>query len=140
MHRLAGDADVEQMLSAVEPRVWLARNEIQGAGSRYQQLLDGAPVTESAARGSDLAVVIFTAGSTGGPKAALLTQRSLAYKARIMGRVHGLRRRDAVLMPAPLAHVSGLLNGFKDPSCSAATSRSHKRATPSPGVGCELAT
>lgn len=123
IHHLAGDADVEQMLAAVEPRVWLARDEIRGTGSRYEQLLQGAPVTESAARGSDLAAVIFTAGSTGGPKAALLTQRSLAYKARIMGQVHGLRRRDAVLMPAPLAHVSGLLNGVLVPGV--APFRSH---------------
>ena len=111
------------MLAAVEPRVWLARDDIRGSGSRYEQLLGGAPVTDSAARGSDLAVVIFTAGSTGGPKAALHTQRSLAYKALIMVKVHGLRRRDAVLMPAPLAHVSGLLNGVLVPGV--APFRSH---------------
>ena len=32
-------------------------------------------------------------------------------KARLMAAVHGLGPSDAVLMPAPLAHVSGLLNG-----------------------------
>ena len=32
--------------------------------------------------------------------------------------VHGLRRRDAVLMPAPLAHVSGLLNGVLVPGAA----------------------
>src|SRR5262249_2215785 len=35
----------------------------------------------------------------------------LAYKARLMARVHRLGIDDAVLMPAPLAHISGLLNG-----------------------------
>ena len=111
------------MVAAVEPRVWLARDDLRGPGSRYEHLLDGAPVTDSTARPSDLAVVIFTAGSTGGPKAALHTQRSLAYKALIMSKVHGLRRRDAVLMPAPLAHVSGLLNGVLVPGV--APFRSH---------------
>jgi len=66
---------------------------------------------------------VFTAGSTGGPKAAMHTQRSLAYKARIMVATHGLRRRDAILMPAPLAHVSGLLNGVLVPG--AGPFRSH---------------
>ena len=65
----------------------------------------------SPAQGSDIAVVLFTSGSSGIPKAVLHTHRGLAYKARLMARVHGLRRGDPVLAPAPLAHVSGLLNG-----------------------------
>ncbi len=40
----------------------------------------------------------------------LHTQRALAYKARTMVEVHGLTADDVVLMPAPLAHISGLLN------------------------------
>jgi cyclohexanecarboxylate-CoA ligase len=39
----------------------------------------------------------------------------LSYKARLMATVHGLRGDDAVLMPAPLAHISGLLNGVTLP-------------------------
>jgi len=123
LHHLAGDAEVEQMLATVAPKVWLPRDDVRGPSARFDALLDGAPVHESAARSSDLAVVVFTAGSTGGPKAALHTQRSLAYKARIMQSIHGLRRRDAILMPAPLAHVSGLLNGVLVPG--AGPFRSH---------------
>jgi cyclohexanecarboxylate-CoA ligase len=78
-------------------------------------LLDGRPVTRSAARPSDLAVVLFTSGSTGGPKAALHTQRGLAYKARVMAQAHQLTPADSILMPAPLAHVSGLLNAVQIP-------------------------
>src|SRR5262245_60329902 len=115
LHHLAGEADVEQMLATVAPEVWLARDDVRGPSARFASLLEGAPVHESAAKASDLAVVVFTAGSTGGPKAALHTQRSLAYKARIMQTIHGLRRRDAIMMPAPLAHVSGLLNGVLVP-------------------------
>lgn len=68
----------------------------------------GAPAT---VRGGDLAVVLFTSGSTGRPKAVLHTHRGLGYKAVLMARAHGLGADDAVLMPAPLAHISGLLNG-----------------------------
>src|SRR5207253_4990106 len=38
-----------------------------------------------------------------------------AYKAALMAEVHGLRPNDCVLMPAPCAHISGLLNGVTLP-------------------------
>ena len=62
--------------------------------------------------------MIFTSGSTGRPKAVLHTHRGLAYKARSMTRVHGLSAGDAVLMPAPLAHISGLLNAVLVPGAA----------------------
>jgi cyclohexanecarboxylate-CoA ligase len=117
LHHLAGAADVDRMLTAISPTVWLPREEVRGEG--FAALLATSPVTTSAARPADLAAVVFTSGSTGGPKAALHTQRSLAYKARIMVATHALRRRDAILMPAPLAHVSGLLNGVLVPGAGA---------------------
>ncbi len=63
-----------------------------------------------------MAVVLFTSGSTGEPKAVLHTHRGLAYKARTMVAAHGLGPADTVLMPAPLAHISGLLSGVLLPA------------------------
>ncbi|HZQ84224.1 MAG TPA: AMP-binding protein [Acidimicrobiales bacterium] len=104
VHHQAGPAEVDRMLAAVEPRL-----VVDG-----ETLPDGPPVavTATAARPSDVAAVLFTSGSTGAPKAVLHTQRALAYKAGLMRDVHGLTADDAVLMPAPLAHISGLLNGI----------------------------
>ncbi|MCJ7439824.1 MAG: AMP-binding protein [Acidimicrobiia bacterium] len=116
IHHLAGPADVERMLAILEPRVSLSVTDVRGPGARFTRLLDeGAPLTRSVGRPSDLAVVLFTSGSTGGPKAALHTQRGLAYKARVMAAAHQLGPDDAVLMPAPLAHISGLLNAVLIP-------------------------
>jgi cyclohexanecarboxylate-CoA ligase len=84
-------------------------------GEVTRMICEGAPVTAGRARPADAAVVLFTSGATGTPKAVIHTQRSLAYKARLMVGVHGLTSDDAVLMPAPLAHVSGLLNGVLVP-------------------------
>jgi acyl-CoA synthetase (AMP-forming)/AMP-acid ligase II len=116
VHHLAGPAEVEPMLATLDPRVWLPPEEVRGASARFAKLLDaGAPVTRSAARPSDLAVALFTSGSTGEPRAALHTQRGLAYKARVMIGAHELGPDDSILMPAPLAHVSGLLNAVLIP-------------------------
>ncbi|MGZ8765289.1 MAG: class I adenylate-forming enzyme family protein, partial [Acidimicrobiia bacterium] len=115
IHHQAGAADVERMLDVLSPRVTLHADDVRGSGARYSRLLEAPPVTRSAARPSDLAVALFTSGSTGEPKAALHTQRGLAHKALTMARAHGLTTSDAVLMPAPLAHISGLLNAVLIP-------------------------
>src|SRR4029079_8898283 len=76
---------------------------------------DGPPVTELWTEREQLAAVLFTSGSSGAPKGVLHTQATLAYKATLMARVHELGPDDCVLMPAPGAHISGLLNGITLP-------------------------
>jgi cyclohexanecarboxylate-CoA ligase len=111
IHHLAGPSDVEHMLSILQPKVFLSLDDVRGTSARLTALIErGQPVHDSAARPADIGVVLFTSGSTRGPKAALHTQRGLAYKARVMVDAHQLSPDDSVLMPAPLAHISGLLN------------------------------
>ena len=132
VHHRMGPAEVAAALDQVDPLVVLAAPDMPGAGrpgslavpggagaaALAGVLPPGAPVAPGAsgARPSDIAVSLFTSGSTGVPKAALHTHRGLGYKAALMVGVHGLGRDDAVLMPAPLAHVSGLLNGVLLPA------------------------
>jgi cyclohexanecarboxylate-CoA ligase len=138
LHHSWGTSEVARILDMLEPRVVLggtgmpareapAAIPVRGQGGAFPNLLD-----ESARRSrarpraarlpavqpSDLAVVLFTSGSTGEPKAVLHTHRGLAYKARLMARVHALNSDDTVLMPAPLAHVSGLLNAVLVPGAA----------------------
>jgi cyclohexanecarboxylate-CoA ligase len=108
VHHASGTAETAAALAQVDPRLVLTEPaDVDGL------LGLGRPVTPAAsgARPTDVAVALFTSGSTGTPKAVLHTQRGLAYKARLMCDVHALTPEDAVLMPAPLAHISGLLNG-----------------------------
>jgi cyclohexanecarboxylate-CoA ligase len=100
---------------------------VRGAGDSWRELVDAGARTpidpgQSTARPSDLAVVLFTSGSSGTPKAVLHTHRGLGCKARIMRAAHGLGPADTVLMPAPLAHISGLLNGLLVPGAAGMTS------------------
>ena len=115
IHHQAGDAEVDRMLGVVAPKVFLARDELR---AHVATLAQHAPYSGSAAGPALLAVVLFTAGSSGAPKAVLHTHRGLAHKALTMVRAHGLRSTDVVLMPAPLAHVSGLLNGILVPGAA----------------------
>jgi cyclohexanecarboxylate-CoA ligase len=85
--------------------------DIEPPGLLVEETPDGPQVPTSDARPDDLAVMLFTSGSSGAPKAVQHCHRALAYKAQLMTAVHGLTTADAVLMPAPMAHISGLLNG-----------------------------
>jgi cyclohexanecarboxylate-CoA ligase len=115
LHHQAGAAEVAAMLATLSPRLFLPVDELR---ARVAALRAGPACSTAAARPSDLAVVLFTGGSTGTPKAVLHTHRGLAHKARTMVAAHGLTATDVVLMPAPLAHVSGLLNGVLVPGAA----------------------
>jgi len=131
LHHRLGGAEVAAALEQVHPALVVATTGMPAAhwpgalvpaGEDTAELLDAlAPgpaigAGSSPARPTDIAVALFTSGSTGVPKAALHTHRGLGYKAALMVAVHGLGPDDAVLMPAPLAHVSGLLNGVLIPA------------------------
>jgi cyclohexanecarboxylate-CoA ligase len=116
-----GPADVERALGQVDPALVVDLD--LGAASdpaAIDAALGGPPVAvgSSGVRPSDLAVILFTSGSTGTPKAVLHTHRGLSWKATLMAQVHGLGATDAVLMPAPMAHISGLLNGILVPGAA----------------------
>lgn len=116
-----GSGDVEAALGQIDPAlvVELAPDAISDPAV-LADTLGGAPlpVGTGASRPCDVALVLFTSGSTGVPKAVLHTHRGLSWKATLMARVHGLGPADAVLMPAPMAHISGLLNGVLVPGAA----------------------
>lgn len=132
VHHKMGAAEVTAALSQVAPAVVIAtpgapagdhHGALSVAGHRGVTGLvecfppgGGIPYGARRVSGTEVAAVLFTSGSTGVPKAVLHTHRGLGYKAALMAAVHGLVPGDAVLMPAPLAHVSGLLNGVLLPA------------------------
>lgn len=116
-----GSADVDAALGQIDPALIMSVDPTAISDPvALNQLFGGQPVRVDACglRPSDVAVVLFTSGSTGTPKAVLHTHRGLSWKASLMARVHGLGPSDAVLMPAPMAHISGLLNGVLVPGAA----------------------
>lgn len=56
------------------------------------------------------ALLLFTSGTTGRPKAATITHANLATQVRILHRAWGWRRDDAILSVLPLHHTHGIVN------------------------------
>ena len=119
LHPRAGSAQVVAALEVLDPVVRVA-----GPGSPAAELpgvLDvrslrgGTEVPPVSVASSDDALVMFTSGSSGVPKGVVHTHGGLLYKVHQLLEVHGLGPEDVVLMPAPLAHVSGLLHGVLVP-------------------------
>lgn len=117
-HPRAGPAETAAFLDALAAtRARLVElGEVPPAGPLPLPDADGPPRGGSAARGAQVAVALATGGTTGETKVVLHTHRSLSYTARTAAAFHRLGPDDTVLMPAPLAHVSGLLNGLLVPA------------------------
>ena len=133
IHHAAADADVAAVLAAVEPAVVIAAAHlpaarvpdairVRGEDDQFGELLTAAPHDQIDADPDDLAVVLFTSGSSGTAKGVLHTNKGLAYKASGLQSVHGIDQADVILMPAPMAHISGLCNAVLVPGAGGLTS------------------
>ena len=117
LHAAFTAAEVERALERVHPALVLSAGDLAFDRDAPRRPPIGVASGAAAApqRGDALAALMFTSGSSGPPKGVLHTYDTVAYKARLMATVHELTNDDCVLMPAPLAHVSGLLNGVTLP-------------------------
>jgi fatty-acyl-CoA synthase len=113
-------AEWTRLLADCTPRVvvhvaaWAAAaTELaQGAGAMAADLssLRGArvPDADACGRAEDPVLLVYTSGTTGGPKAAMHTQANLLANMRIAAEVQQLAATDTVLTVLPLFHVGGL--------------------------------
>jgi long-chain acyl-CoA synthetase len=101
----------------------------------FAELLAGAPggPVETSGSGEDLAVLLYTSGTTGAPKGAMLTHRALLADARNVGSIEPpvVAADDVVLLILPLFHVYGLNSGLGMVAASGATGVLVERFDPS---------
>jgi len=121
--------EVAYFLTDAEPRVFVcdgtaaARLEViaAAAGARLMTLnADGSGSLSAAAAGQggaltvadrgpdDLAALLYTSGTTGRSKGAMLTQRNLLSNAEVLVDLWRFTRRDVLLHALPIFHTHGL--------------------------------
>jgi fatty-acyl-CoA synthase len=76
-----------------------------GDWDRFCASGNGAPLPEIGPAGP--AQILFTSGTTGRPKAAVLTHRGLTNNARLAAGVIGMRAGEAAVNSMPLFHIAG---------------------------------
>jgi len=83
-----------------------------GAEQQGSFLATPAPVTKSlqdiTPAPDDLAAIVYTSGTTGRSKGAMLTQANLLANARDLSQVWGINSSDVLLHALPLFHIHGL--------------------------------
>lgn len=81
-----------------------------GPGPSLDGLVEDAEPAagEGAGQLSDPVLLVYTSGTTGRPKGALLTQDALCWNGAMSQHMHGLTSRDHVLTVLPFFHVGGL--------------------------------
>ena len=122
--------EIEFFLTDATPRVFVCRPQIRALAdelaaksgvARVIELDDsggGALAREAAAQpdefrtiaraGDDLAAILYTSGTTGRSKGAMLSHRNLASNAEVLHRYWRFRPGDVLLHMLPIFHVHGL--------------------------------
>lgn len=92
--------------------------------------LDGRAGVETSGSDEDDLLVVYTSGTTGRPKGAVLAQAALLWNGYNALHAHDLGQSDHVLSVLPMFHVGGLNNQTVPALLAGATVTLHKRFDP----------
>ena len=99
--------DLMRELSAVATRVLTLDGEGRGSLADAAAALPSEFVTVDSAP-DDVAVILYTSGTTGRSKGAMVTHRNLLSNARALIDCWGFSERDVLLHALPVFHIHGL--------------------------------
>jgi acyl-CoA synthetase (AMP-forming)/AMP-acid ligase II len=77
--------------------------------------LGGTDTDAEKIRADDLALMLYTSGTTGKPKGVMLTHSNLLAETSYIVKGHELTEEDRALQVLPLFHINGLVIGFLSP-------------------------
>ena len=101
-------AHCEPLRAALAGTEWVAMQRGPAGWRGWAEVLAGGPAV--GAEGDDAlpVLIVYTSGTTGRPKGAVLTQASILWNAVNATHLHDLVRSDHVLCSLPMFHVGGL--------------------------------
>ena len=111
--------DLAALLPAAEALPQLAHRLITGAGQggpaapgfeHFAALMRAPPLAQPWAADEDaLAVLLYTSGTTGTPKGAMITHLNIVHSVMHFAQAMGLSEADRSVVAVPLSHVTGLV-------------------------------
>lgn len=91
-------------------RRWSAYGPVSGLGAdRYEALADAPPADAVATDEEAPAILVYTSGTTGRPKGAMLTHLNIVHSALHFANSMEFHPGDRSLLAVPASHVTGLI-------------------------------
>lgn len=112
----------DQTLSLPE-ELKVKKEKIEGTFDMVEAINTSEPITETAQIDiwEDVGLMVFTSGTTGRPKAAMLTFGNALFKTAASAHGYQVEQNDKTLAIAPLCHIAGMVMGVNIPVYSAST-------------------
>jgi len=104
------DREIEHIVRDAEPKAVIGVGDLP-ALARAAQAADGATRPAAALDGDAPAAIVYTSGTTGVSKGAVLSHNNFAANALNLITCWQITNGDKLLLPLPLFHVHGLGNG-----------------------------
>lgn len=104
---LAANIPTRDLILTVR-HVWSAYGTVDGA-EQYEGLSENAPMTAVDVAEEDCAVILYTSGTTGRPKGAMLTHFNIVHSALHFALSMEFEAGDRNLLAVPASHVTGLI-------------------------------
>lgn len=135
-------AELDRIIAHATPRVALFMHEVspdaKAHGTRlgvrevagvWGKVLVAELYASDPAMDRDVAVMLFTTGTTGTPKGVMLTQDNLLFTGHASAKIRLMTKTDTVYGALPMTHVFGLASMLMAATCAGATIRLEARFT-----------
>jgi malonyl-CoA/methylmalonyl-CoA synthetase len=113
-----GEKELHHVLSDAAPKLVLAEDPAAFAAHAPQVkaiALDGPPASPAPPGPEDPLLVLYTSGTTGAPKGAVISHRNAAFDLDGLANAWGWTADDVLVHALPLFHVHGLVLGAFGP-------------------------